>query len=436
MSTPSPFDIGRATGKSVSKAFQGYQESRMLDDILDQYRGGQVTPTQNLDIMGQVLRNFSPETRGDVLSHLKDRFALSREQGLIDDYLAQGGNLASGSQARSSPQVARAAQQQLDAQDTFDQTPPTQFASQIQERPSTPEAIDERARELMRSQPVRFRDPDTARQAALDEIAGQQSTLTNTKRSFDDYVKRAIEKEGKEAYGDLTGDMQNRFIAEATQEALQGKKTPEKIAQEKAQELLDFAKARTNLRATSSIPLLTGKLSPKQGRERLDAARKIYKEMGDLELFENDLVSPLGLSSPAAASVAYPVSQNSAINSYLKDSKNIASWNPFAFSKGGQFFGGIQKKGKGRQKRSVSQIASHIADHLQPEDSLLSIAAAFNTRGYDGQKIMSELQKASNQGTLALTKRQERDFQKRASFGATLQDLAYFSGLGYEVDDL
>ena len=133
--------------------------------------------------------------------------------------------------------------------------------------------------------------------------------------------------------------------------------------------------------------------------------------------------------------IARPPADNNAIGRFINDTKKKLSlaegsiWQQFTGIKGLQ-------KHKGNAKRTEKDISNFILDNLKPDDSLLAIGAAFNALNYDSDKILSDIQAAWEKGDKSLSKSQQRDLQKRSTFGATLNDIMYFSGLGLNPGEI
>ncbi len=313
------------------------------------------------------------------------------------------------------------------------QVSPTSLGKEFKPRQNTEPALWARANELYKAQPTLYRDPNTAYAKALSEYHNEQDILTKTETQFTKSLEKRAQKYGIDIDRDIPGDMWQDYLRQGQALAVSGKESPEKSADKLSTDLLDFAKARSNLN-TATIPSLFGlTLSGKEAQSKLQAIRKEYEKADRLELFEDDLVNKTGLSTGVASYLAFPLSANKEINNFAQDSKKKSSLNPFQ----GTLIKGIQEKGgKGTKKRSEQEVAEFVGKHLKDSDSLNAIATSFNAKGYDPQLILDDIQRQWDSGKLSLNKRQQRDLQKRGRFGATLKDIAYFAGTGLNPQEI
>lgn len=328
---------------------------------------------------------------------------------------------------RNKPNVGQPSN--LPSQETIGGAKPLSSFKNFQPLQGTTEALENRASELIASQPSLYRDPAKAMEKAQTEYQNQQTILNKTSDDFDKVVQKRLQKYGKEIDQAIFGDMQQDYLREAQAIAATGKMSPEKAVDKLSKDLLDFAKARTNLKGLM-ITSLASTIPKKAEQSKLNAIRKEYEDKDQLELFENDLINEQGLSTGIASYLAFPVRGNKEINNFAQDTKKKSS-NLF-----GPIIAGLKEKGgKGTKKRNEQEIADFIVQNLKDSDSLNSIATVFNAKGYDANKILDSIQKKWDEGK-SLNKRQQQDLQKRPSFRPTLRDIAYFSATGLEPQEI
>ncbi len=302
------------------------------------------------------------------------------------------------------------------------QVSPTAAGKEFQPLQGTTQALETRARELMTTQPSLYRDPLKALEKAQTEYANQQDILTKTSTEFDNVVKKRLQKYGIDIDQALSGDSQRDYLRQAQALAATGKLSPEKAVDKISKDLLDFAKARTNLKAVKLSSGLTTNAKV-TGQENLNSIRKAYQDADQLELFENDLVNEQGLSTPVASYLAFPIKENKEINNFAQDTKKISSL-PFGIK---------EKGGKGTKKRTEQEIGEFVAKNLGDNDSLNSIAMTFKAKGYDPQLILNAIEKSPK---VRLNKRQQQDLQKRTSFRPSLKDISFFSSTGLQPQEI
>lgn len=416
-----------------------------LDNILAEAKGK--SPLEQNDMIAQILTRVSPERQPAAIQLLKDKIQLGQQFGARDEALREGGvqvpqkgmptQSSAALGASRQPQQAQAIQGQPQAQelDISETISPRGDSIKVQDDflQGSPEALQSAAAQLMVNQPLRFQNPDIALAEAEKRFNKQQSVLTNTENAFNKAVADRLEKAGSGVNQAVTGDLKQDFLRKAQREAAKEGISAEKAADQASRDLLDFAKARSNLNSMTVPSLLGLTPSGKAAQSKLQAVKKDYEKLDRMELFEDDLVNKTGLSTGVASFVAFPPENNPKINRYLQDTKKKTSFNPFQ----GALVKGIQTKDiKGKTARTPQEIGQFIADNIQPNDSLNSLATAFNARGYDPQIILDVVQQQWDDGKLSLNRRQQRDLQKRTTFRSTLKDIAFFSGTGLKTKDI
>ena len=417
MTTPSAFELGRSIGGNVSGGVRQAVETDLLGKILNQAKTA-TSPQQQLDLMGTVLQRVSPERRPEVMDFLKQRYQLAQQQGELNEFQGRG----SLQQRPQASQQLQPGQEEIKSTETITTPQGTERASNI--LLGTPEALQDRARQLIQEMPITYRaNPQKALEKATSDYNNQQNMLQTASKEFIDSLQTFTEKAGNETYKDIIGEMQDEYLRNLQEDVVAGKGSPQQLASKSAKSLLDFAKTRANV-ANSSTPSLFG-ISAKDAQSKLQATRQNYKERNRLDLFEDDLVNKVGLSTPVASLVAFPLSENREIASYAKETRNKNY--PVKNSRIASYFSGIGSKSTGNKRRTEEEIGEYVSKNLKDTDSLNAIAASFNAKGYNPQKILDVIQQKKWK---SLNERQKRDLEKRTTFGATLKDIAYFTGTG------
>ena len=399
-------DIFGRIGKAFGEGASGQIERGRVANALKPEEGKPFNP---LDTTQRLIRaNASPQ---EIANYLP---LIQQEQARAEFSASQpaNGNVAPGSQpiGQEATQIS-----------------PTAAGKAFQPLQGTTQALETRAKELMTNQPSLYRDPLKAMEKAQTEYQNQQDVLSKTASEFDNVVKKRLQKYGTDIDQSIIGDMQQDYLRQAQALAATGKISPEKAVDKISKDLLDFAKARTNLKAVKLSSQLASN-SKVTGQANLNSIRKAYQDADQLELFENDLVNEQGLTTPVASYLAFPIRDNKEINNFAQDTKKVFS-NPL-----GPWISGLKEKGgKGTKKRTEQEIGEFVAKNLGDNDSLNSIAMTFKAKGYDPNLILNAIEKSPK---VRLNKRQEQDLQKRTSFRPSLKDISFFSSTGLPPQEI
>lgn len=136
-----------------------------------------------------------------------------------------------------------------------------------------------------------------------------QAKQDEAEAELDKQLETALQKEGKNIYGDLTGDtLLDLKKSMANDLATNPDLTVKQAAEKWRRNAKDFVEVKNIMREKAERPFLD-KISP-QGKEdtlkSLKIAQKSYETMGKSREFYNTLISDFGLSPGAAALIAYP----------------------------------------------------------------------------------------------------------------------------------
>jgi len=367
-----------------------------LDDILRQSKQAKSLEQQQ-DVMSQVLQRLPANKRGEAMDFLKERARLNQLQGQRQEI--QGGI----GQPQGSPNQ-----------------PPQNAAIQPAQQPqgydflkNDEQSINQRAGQLIDQKKYRYQDnPQLAVEDARLEYAREQENLSKFDKDFDAQIAAYLGSNDSSKFSEELGEIKEDYRARGREMAARGQGSPEKIARDIAKESLDFSKARANLGEVGSKRFNFDRQAPHIAQQKIKAIREEYKRLNRLELFEDDLVNKLGLSTGAASLLAFPLSSNKEIDKYMKDTKNVRTINPFRTP---------------HKERSEVDMAKFVYDNLKSTDSLNSIATSLYAKGYDPQKFLDYIQ-STDQNKQKLSVRQQRELQKRTSFAPTLKDIAFYVG--------
>lgn len=235
-------------------------------------------------------------------------------------------------------------------------------------------------------------------EAARAEDQRLRETQDRLRSGFQNLLEKKLQKEGKETYGDISGEMQNNLIRGMERDLAEHPNASEDdVINTWTQRGLDLAKARKNLqaKANSSLfatPILTNRSNY---RRSLEEYGDIYKKAGNSEEYYNDLQTFFGFSPLGSASLAY------------KPSKVIKDY--------------ISKFPKGNilsQKNSAMarKAAIEIEDKITSNDSILSIARNFLEKdpSFDINAFYNQI--SEDKDNLGLIPRQRRELGQSDQF--------------------
>ena len=193
---------------------------------------------------------------------------------------------------------------------------------------------------------------------------------------FDKNLETRLQKEGKETYADLTGDMQLNLKKQARNAVATGKMTPEQSAEYYTKKSLDLVKAKGRAKEIANRDIFDRILPDKkeEALKNLIHVGKTYKDLGSSEEYYNFLrdrtqdesgilglagfgtQNGMGLSPGGAAIIAYPRSPK--VQEFIKGTR-IAPKNI-------------------RLARGVAEdtraFAEGLINRMSPDDSFLAIA--------------------------------------------------------------
>lgn len=231
----------------------------------------------------------------------------------------------------------------------------------------------------------------------LEKAQRQQAVQTRLNEEFERAFDTELQKKGQTTYADISGEMRNRFLERAEDDVARGKLTEREAALKYGRQALDFAKKKNNLFRIASTGFYNQ--SPSQAQSELKELRKEYERLGGLEEFKNDLIKTQGISPHFAYSLAFPVSENKALSSYIN---------------------------KIKAGTSIDKIVTDIAPLITDKDSPQAIARQIQKRGLDYQSPQT-LQAFRRNPNIRLNDRQRTEISEPVQRVPTLNDVWFFS---------
>jgi hypothetical protein len=254
----------------------------------------------------------------------------------------------------------------------------------------------------LRDKPYNFPTRELA-QAQAERQLGQelqadqsyQQRLDLFENEFDKSIKSYLQSDKSLQEGELGGRVRETLRQRALDEIRSSDKSPRSVADSYAKQAFDIAQEKKSMR---NIYSSWNKLDPPSQKE-IDSLRKTKEKYDKYKIptedYIDDLVSTQNISRGAASYIANDIRNTDAGKILYKTPENTG-------------FEGI----KGLYKNQEAQIAKKLADAgITPKDSIGSIAYVAQQKGYDGQKLLGELQKVLTSDQI--TEQQSRDLRER-----------------------
>lgn len=390
-------DIGRSLGEGLSKGLNEYIDRSFLSKGLEKLGTKQFKSP--LDVAGQLYK---------IPGMTAEKFSVIYP--LISQKLAAQQLQESSKQPLKSFDTQKiASEQPLSIEEDTKRILTPESSRILQETfiPKDPEELRKEAAELHLSKPLAYPSVQSAEEFLLNQESNREKYFNNKLQAaqrqqqlkneidseFDSYLNVKLQKEGKNVYQDIPGNILTKVKAKAENDVASGKLSTKAAAEKYAQEALDFAKTRNNLLTTGAQKWKA--LTTPKPQNAIKQMRNAYEKVEALEEFKDDLVSGIGLSLPYASREAYPPSE---------EMKNIST-------KGG-----------------IKQTAQQILDKIKPTDSLQSIALSLKNK-VDPALLLEEVQNL-NSFQDKLNSRQTRELENIGSFNPSLSDIFYYTFIG------
>jgi len=252
-----------------------------------------------------------------------------------------------------------------------------------------PEEVSQQARE----NEVAERERPTVEQQRDASLRAVQEDLNN---KFTSQLETALQKEGKETFKDVTGEMQLN-IRKAMENDLRSNPgaNTDQIVKKWVDKSLDVAKAKNNFKKLASNTGYESLFKGEQTLNQLKQYSKIFKDAGNSEEYFNILQNEMGFSPQAAASIAYE--PNPTFKEYVNKIKPLS-----------------EKDIGGALGRSV-KYANDIENYIGNNDSILAFAKYLRDKDpfFDQQAFFKRLLEI--QGDIGLNDRQKREIAEGPS---------------------
>jgi len=242
-------------------------------------------------------------------------------------------------------------------------------------------ASDDESRYL--GQPEVYRERQAEIKAAKQEA---RNALTR-------HLETKLQKTGENVFKDIEGPMLLNAERGMIRDLIVNPKSDiDNVANDWSERLYRTAIAKGKLRTMGQTTGIENFLKGNQSINKLKEYQDIFKKSGNLEEFQNILVGPdFGMSTQAAASVAYPPSKK--VADYFKNVKT--------------------DKFRGSNDQKARKAAIEIGKNIQPDDSILSIARKLSEIDpYFDQKTFFE-QISEDKDELGLNERQRLELAEQ-----------------------
>jgi hypothetical protein len=273
-------------------------------------------------------------------------------------------------------------------------------------------AYADKQKELYQNAPEEYRKQ-------LDYKKGVDQEVDNL---FDKQLETRLQKEGKETFSDIPGDLQLKIKKKARNSVATGKMTPQQAAEYYSTKALDLAKSKGQALKIANRDLFD-RLLPHKKEESLKNLQQIaekYTDMGADEDFYNFLTTDklsedgkqegMGLSPGGAAIIQYK--RTPKVKSLIKNTK-ISSENP---------------------SKSTRNFTQNLFKEITPNDSFLAIARQMKQQdpNFDEYAFFDYLRE--NKGQYGSIDRLDREVVNGVSdFFPNWRDIGLFPALSKSV---
>lgn len=412
--------LGASFGKGLLEQVPKEIERRRLSSGLQRLKEGaaDMSPFEQISSLYSI-PGMRPEIASAILPYLREEGIRQEEIGL--------GNVPS--IPKDAPEISRdipesRAERPIQAE-TVESIVTPESSKYLVEGvvPKTEEQLNQEAVQLMIDRPRRFRTLEKARgeidrkegvrlkgESAKLATAERQQSLENTiTKDFQDVLSRKIQKGGAQTYSDVLGDLQNDFINKARADVATGRLTTKQAVNKYADQALNFAKTRQNLKSLGLQKVYSQR--PSEAKKSFKKIREEYNKLGMLEEYAKDLQASQGLSEGYAYNTALPPTKS--VKSLLNKIEPL-----------GPLPTGAAEK---RQIKALENFNKKIGKNLTKNDSLFSIGLELQEKGLNEIDFFDHISNLSDQGEIELSDSQERELQNRKPIRKNLNDFWYFT---------
>lgn len=379
--------VGRGLAQQIPEEIKRYRLSSGLKDLGEQSQ--QRSPFENIAALSSI-PGIDPGLMG-VLA------PLLQQQQQRQEALGQGNP---GLQGRPMPAGNQSPRFESNADNSSANSDRREYREGYLQQ-ANENQISQRAQQLLRERPYSFPTEESARARAAEELnrdynadVSYQQRLDVVEKDFDDATKSYLGKEKGLQEGEIGGPVRSFLLNKAKDELSTSNQSPRKIAEKYAKQALEISKEKQSMR---NVYADWTKFTPPTEKD-IESLRRVEQKYNQYKIpqdvFIDDLMSTQSISRAAASYIADPLT-NTNVGKYLKSVPENRG------------FTGI----KSSFSNPEAKIAKEIADKLKPDDLMGSIAYIAQQKGYDGNKLLSEIQRLVPDNKI--TEQQARDLRSK-----------------------
>lgn len=255
----------------------------------------------------------------------------------------------------------------------------------------TPQEADQ----LTRQAEQRSIDEKRTFQEQQKYLESQQSEVAKDLRAS---IETRLQKQGTELYNDITGNQLANMEREADRDlVLNPNLTKKDIVENWSKKALELAKTNSQFNALARTTGPEALLKGDEILRKLTAYRDIYKNSGNSEEYQKELMAKFNLSPQGSAAIAFERSPE--VKKYIEKHTQT----PTRAVLGGEL------KSPEKAESHARRTAIQISQIMKPEDSLLAIARDLSKKDpdFDQQSFFEQFQQDANK--LNLNERQRRE---------------------------
>lgn len=265
---------------------------------------------------------------------------------------------------------------------------------------------------------------EQSRIANLEEQRGQgareerlsQNLTRQIKEKMGIKTQKSPEGVVSETASVIPSTLQNELFNQAEAEFANPKnKLSEKQLAEKYGEIgNNIARSVTNLTTTGEQSYFNK--SPTDARRSIDISREPFKKLGSkgLQTYRDLLISTQDLTPMKASYLTYRIDENKPLNNYIAKLPEIST---------------LERLVLPSELPEDQIIYNQILPMIGDNDSLLSVAQALNSKGYNGETFLNY---AKKNPSLRLNEYQRQELQQPSSNYPSLGDLFLFTLTGQD----
>lgn len=284
--------------------------------------------------------------------------------------------------------------------------------------PPTEQQITNKANELYQENPNAFLTAEEYTNKAKNLLQSEydQNEALRNQSKINDATKTAIESEFDKETSNLGvdfkekyGDLRQKILNDAYDDVANGSKTKAKAAKDASQKLRNIGKDLNTIKELGAERLPNANEQLKS----LDELQKKFHDLGEDELFYNELQSKMGFTKPYAQYKAHPYT--SGYSKYLNSLKNLPATKIFT----------------GKHKNvDNKKIAKNLIDNLSIDDSIQAGLLKLGEKNYDKSAILDQIRILNDQKKIQLSGLQLDELKINPEQRRSFDDLYYFTNFG------